>query len=154
MALSSRNKRLVFDEIRRQWVKATPEEIVRQTWIQRMIQQLGYPKQLLAVEKEIRELPHLEGLGVPERRVDLLCFMKGERIETLSPLLLFEFKEEVLDLAAIDQVIGYNYFVKAPFVAVANLKEVLLGSMDRKTQQYVFHKALPPFADLLKKELV
>ncbi len=119
-----------------------------------MIQQLGYPKELMAVEKEIRELPHIEGTAIPDRRVDLLCFVKGMGEYALSPLLLVEFKEELLDLKAIDQVVGYNYFVKAPFIAVANLREVLLGTMDRQTQQYVFQRALPPFADLLKKELV
>ena len=48
--------KLIYDEIRRAWVKATPEELVRQQWIHRMIHDLGYPKEWIVVEKAIGEL--------------------------------------------------------------------------------------------------
>lgn len=112
--------RKVFDVIRQMWVAATPEEIVRQTWIQRMIGDLRFPKELLAVEKELKALPHLiqrQG-DLPSRRIDLLSFMKI--IEELKPLLLIECKEASLTEEALDQVVAYNHYVKAPFVAVVN----------------------------------
>lgn len=149
MDSSSPSRQHVYDEVRRLWVKATPEEVVRQTWIQRMVRHLGYPKELMAVEKEIRELPHLEGTGFPDRRIDLLCFAKG-----VAPLLLVEFKEDKLDDSAIEQVIGYNYFVKAPFIAVANLQEVCLGRFDLSLKRYVFERALPPRDVLMKKVIL
>lgn len=106
----------VWDEIRKSWVAATPEEIVRQLWLQRMIRELQYPKSLIAVEKKIPQL---------QRRIDILCYDPD-----CKPLLLIECKCEDLDQKAIEQVVGYNHFVKAPFVAVVNEKEVRFQSME------------------------
>lgn len=76
MGSSSLNRK-IFDEIRQSYVRATPEELVRQQWIKRMIQQLGYPRELIVVEKGLGELPFTilsEGL---DRRLDILCYGKG-----------------------------------------------------------------------------
>jgi hypothetical protein len=114
----------VFDPLRNEWVAATPEEVVRQTWIQRMIHELKFPKELLAIEKELTALPHLqESKGLlPARRIDLLSYMK--KGDAVSPLLLIECKESVLTQEALDQALGYNHYVKAPFVAIVNQSEV------------------------------
>lgn len=114
----------VFDPLRNVWVAATPEEVVRQTWIQRMIGELQFPRELMAVEKELRSLPHL--LDVPNRRIDLLAFMKTN--ETLKPLLLIECKEAELTEKALDQVMSYNLYVKAPYVAVVNQRQIRFRS--------------------------
>lgn len=110
----------VFDLIRQTWVAATPEEVVRQTWIYRMIGELKFPKELLAVEKELKALPHLieDKNSLPNRRIDLLSYMKTD--DKLKPLLLIECKETELTQEALDQAIGYNHYVKAPYVAIVN----------------------------------
>lgn len=113
----------VFDIIRQVWVAATPEEIVRQTWVQRMIETLKFPKELLAVEKQLKTLPHLakDPNPLPERRIDLLCFMKCA--DTLKPLLLMECKE-TLTQETLDQALAYNHYVKAPYVAIASASQI------------------------------
>src|SRR5580700_5948398 len=108
MGSSSPNKRLlkVYDEVRLSWVRATPEEQVRQLWLRRMIYELQYPKELLTVEKELKELPHLFGQKVPKRKIDLLCY--GKEIHPsypLYPLVMIECKEGRLGPKAIDQAI-------------------------------------------------
>lgn len=133
----------LFDPLRKEWVAATPEEIVRQTWIQRMMGELKYPKELLAVEKELSSLPHLRGDKVPARRIDLLCFLKNE--ETVVPLLLIECKEGLLSEEALHQVISYNFYVKAPYVALVNQSQV------RFRYQQVELARLPPYAELMEK---
>ena len=113
----------VFDLIRQRWVAATPEEVVRQTWILRMIGDLKFPKELLAVERELKELPHLIGTRpLPTRRIDLLSFMKKN--DTVQPLLLIECKEAELTQEALDQALSYNHYVKAPFVAIVNQNQI------------------------------
>lgn len=114
----------VYDEVRKIWAAATPEEIVRQSWLRKMVQELQYPKELLIVEKEIGQLPHLAGVSLPQRRVDILCYVK--RDDKLLPLLLLECKDEPLSLDALNQVLGYNHFIEAPFVGILNLTEVHL----------------------------
>lgn len=151
MGSSSLNRQLVFDEIRQIWVKATPEEIVRQQWIKRMVHQLGYPRELLVVEKGLKELPHIVSADAPDRRLDILCYGKGiHPSHLLFPLLLIECKKEQLTEGAVNQVIGYNYHVKAPFAAVANLDTVSLGFFDQAKNQYVFCSFLPTFKELIQ----
>ena len=108
----------VLDLVRGCFVAATPEEIVRQSLLKMMISSLGYPKEFLAVEKQLSELPHLrDAIGLPKRRADIVCFARN-----LYPLLLIECKEGAVGKVAIDQVLGYNEFVKAPFVAIAGMR--------------------------------
>ena len=137
MVLPSPNSQ-VFDEIRNLWVAATPEEIVRQTLVKRMIQQLGYPKQQMAVERELASLPHLTPQKVPSRRIDILCFSKE-----LFPLLIIECKKEKIDASALEQLLGYNSFVGAPFVAVAGKEEIAFHFRDTTLP------FLPPYTQLL-----
>src|SRR3989344_3720493 len=105
---------MLWDPIRCLWVEATAEEKVRQKWIQKMIGALGFPKNLLAVEKDLASLPHRQILreSNPNRRLDLLCFTPGKT--GLVPLLLIECKAgQILDSAE-RQVLGYNDTVGAP----------------------------------------
>jgi hypothetical protein len=148
MGSSSLSKKLIFDEIRNCYVRATPEEMVRQHWVQKMIRQLGYPRELIVVEKAIGELPHLVGSEAPDRRLDILCYGKGA--QSLFPLLLIECKDEPLTEGAVNQVIGYNYHVKAHFIAAAGQGEVRFGHFDEMEKKYVFASFLPLFRELME----
>jgi hypothetical protein len=97
------------------------EEIVRQALIEQMVKVGGYPKSLIAVEKSLAELPHLKGLkGIPKRRADILVFAP----DSLTPLILIECKAVPLKEDVIRQVIGYNHFVKAPWIVIVNQEEI------------------------------
>ena len=126
--VSSKRKDSLFDPIRQSFVSATPEEIVRQKLLQVLMTQLGFPKELLAIEKELSELPHLKSVaGLPKRRADILCFAKGIHPEyPLYPLLLIECKEGRWGEGAKDQVLGYNHFVGALYVALSGENQVEL----------------------------
>ncbi|HSW86289.1 MAG TPA: type I restriction enzyme HsdR N-terminal domain-containing protein [Rhabdochlamydiaceae bacterium] len=145
------NTRLVFDEVRKAWVAATPEEIVRQQLLQNMIHKLDFPKDLLSVEKDIRQLPHLLTVSnLPDRRADIICFAKDVHPQhSLYPLLLIECKEECLDLKAQEQLLGYNHYIKAHFVALAGRSEVKLGYYNKDDQCYRFIPYLPSYKSLL-----
>lgn len=107
-------------------VAATPEEIVRQKLLAVMTKQLGFPKELISVEKMLNELPHLAGQGgLPNRRADILCFANNIHPDyPLYPLLLIECKEGIVGLDGKRQALGYNHYVNAPYVAVAGEKLV------------------------------
>lgn len=117
----SKPKGSFYDSFRCRYVAATPEEMVRQKLLSMMINDLGFPKDLIAVEKELALLPHLKGnKGLPKRRSDVLCFAKGIHKEhALFPLLLIECKEGDLSQDASEQALGYNHYVQAPYVALA-----------------------------------
>ncbi|NGX45389.1 MAG: hypothetical protein K940chlam2_00539 [Chlamydiae bacterium] len=128
----------ILDVVRGCFVAATPEEIVRQSLLLEMIRTLGYPKELLAVEKQLSELPHLMGVErLPKRRTDIVCYARG-----IHPLLLIECKEGDVGKEAIQQALGYNAFVGAPFVAVAGKRGCALVFPESKS-------FLPHYKELL-----
>jgi hypothetical protein len=134
----------LYDEIRQQWVAATPEEMVRQRLIQKMVKGLGFPKDLMVVEKELATLPHLARVShLPLRRVDLLCFAYAKRGD-IFPLLLVECKTELLSRVVLEQALAYNAFVKASFVAIVNESKVILKG------EHCEIDYLPPFPELVK----
>ena len=108
-----------------------------------MVQQLGYPKSLIAVEKGMAAF----GLPDTSRRIDILCFMPGK--EGLKPLLLIECKVEDPNQAAAEQLFGYNKTVEAPFIALASKEGVKL--MWREQGKIVSIPFLPSFTDLVDK---
>jgi hypothetical protein len=138
----------VYDNIRQQWVAATPEEIVRQRWIHLMVQELGFPKELLVIERELKMLPHLQTHPdpLPTRRVDLLSFGKGT--SDIFPLLLIECKDEALSQQALDQALAYNTFVQAYYVAIVNQDQIRLKYNLACSRCEIDH--LPRFKDLME----
>lgn len=138
----------VYDNLRSQWVVATPEEIVRQKWLEVMVEHLSFPKELIVVEKKLSLLPHLSSNSeLPERRVDILAYTKVEG--QLKPLLLIECKCIPLSEKALLQVKGYNDYVQASYVATANENEIQIGYINGENE---FEKLdfLPAYPLLLK----
>ncbi len=127
---------------------ATPEEEVRQQLLRWMIDSLGYPRGHLAVEQSLRDLPHLRNspLKTPKRRADILCYKKGK--SSLLPVLLVECKAIPLTPAMIRQVVGYNQFVQATYVVLANAEEVRTGILNGSTGEYEFVAGLPRYKSL------
>ncbi len=141
----------IFCLVRRGWVKATPEERVRQQLLSYMIHQQAYPFSSLAVEKTLSHLPHLSrAQPIPNRRADIICFADcvNSLTSTLYPLLLIECKAIKLSNKVLNQVISYNYFVQAHFVMVVNETEIKMGWYDKTSQVYKFVNYLPSFAVL------
>ena len=138
----------VYDNIRQQWVAAMPEEIVRQRWIQKMVHELGFPKELLVIERELKMLPHLQQHPhpLPTRRVDVLSFGKGP--SEIFPLLLIECKSEALSQQALDQALAYNTFVQAYYVAIVNQDQIRLKYNLACKKCEIQH--LPSFKDLME----
>jgi predicted type IV restriction endonuclease len=103
-------KRHIFDPLRRRWLMLTPEEWVRQNFVQYLVQVLGYPPALLALEKEIR-------LNDLFKRFDLLVYDKNHQ-----PWMLVECKapEVALTPSVLDQVLRYNISVPVRYIVISN----------------------------------
>ena len=127
----------LWDPVRSQWVAAAPEETVRQKLIQKMIGELGFPKGLMSIEKKISS----------SRRFDILCnaLVQGE----IVPLLLVECKAAPLNRAAEQQALGYSDAVRAPFICLANEKEV--RTLWREKGRIASIPFLPTYAELVEK---
>ncbi|MCK9404196.1 MAG: type I restriction enzyme HsdR N-terminal domain-containing protein [Chitinophagaceae bacterium] len=102
-------KEWIFDEIRKQWVRLTPEEWVRQNMLQYLVQVKKYPASLIAIEKEIT-------LGELKKRFDILVYKASK------PWMMIECKEMNIPLTetALRQVLNYNISVQADFMIITN----------------------------------
>jgi hypothetical protein len=104
------NKEFIFDELRRQWVMLTPEEWVRQNFLQYLVHVKKYPASLIAVEKEIK-------LGDLKKRFDIVVYNKQSK-----PWMVIECKEMNVPLnkKVLDQILRYNITLQAQYVAITN----------------------------------
>jgi hypothetical protein len=108
--LNQKGKIVIFDIIRKKYLILTPEEWVRQHFINYLINTLNYPKGLINVEG---------GLNYHSRmkRTDIIVF------DNLgSPFILIECKAPniPLDNEVVFQASVYNNIIKAPYVALTN----------------------------------
>src|SRR5690606_15522306 len=88
----------IFDELRKRHLLVTPEEWVRQHWIQHLMNQKGFPKALIQSEGGLT-------LNSLNKRTDLVVFDRtGER------LLIAEFKAPSIKISqsVFDQIARYN----------------------------------------------
>jgi hypothetical protein len=104
------NKEFIFDEVRKRWVVLTPEEWVRQNFLQYLIKIKKYSPALIAIEKEIK-------LGELNKRFDIVVYDTQ-----LKPWMIIECKEMNVGLnkQVLDQVLRYNITLKVPYVVITN----------------------------------
>jgi hypothetical protein len=103
-------KDFLFDPLRKKWLLLTPEEWVRQNFVQYLIQVKNYPAALIALEKEI-------SLGELKKRFDILMYDRNHR-----PWMMIECKEmkTELDDAVLQQVLRYNIAIPVQFIVITN----------------------------------
>jgi hypothetical protein len=103
-------KEIIFDEVRKKWVLLTPEEWVRQNFLQYMVQVKKYPASLIAVEKEIK-------LGDLKKRFDIVVYDASSK-----PWMIVECKEMnvALNKNVLDQALRYNITMQVPYLVITN----------------------------------
>lgn len=103
-------KQYIFDGLRKTWLLLTPEEWVRQNFVQYLVQVKKYPATLIALEKEIL----LNGM---KRRFDVLVFDRDHK-----PWMLIECKAESVALqeAVLQQALRYNITVPVNYIIITN----------------------------------
>jgi hypothetical protein len=104
------SKEFIFDILRKQWLQLTPEEWVRQNFIQYLVKEKKYPASLIAVEKEIR-------VGELKKRFDILVYNTDHR-----PWMMIECKagEIKLDESVLQQALRYNMSVPVQYIVITN----------------------------------
>lgn len=132
-------KRMIYDPIRSAYVRLTPEEWVRQHFLQYLIQELGTPAGWIAVETPVTVQ------GQPQRADVVVHDRMG------APLLLVECKAPGTPIrqAVFDQSARYNTVLGAPFLAVTNGHAHYACAIDFDTREATFLDDLPPYDDLL-----
>ncbi len=100
----------IFDSIRKKWLVLTPEEWVRQNFIQFLLIKKSYPASLIAIEKEIK-------LGELKKRCDIVVYSRQSR-----PWMIIECKEMNVALGAktLEQILRYHISLPAQYLIITN----------------------------------
>jgi len=131
-------KFLIFDTQRKRYVALTPEEWVRQHFIQFLITVKGYPAALLAVEKQL----NMNGM---KKRCDAILYNMEAQ-----PTLIIELKAPTVPItqATFDQVAVYNAKLKVDFFMISNGIEHYCCKVNTETARYEFFPEIPEFAQI------
>lgn len=109
--LKKENEReLIFDTIRKRWVVLTPEEWVRQNFINYLIKSENYPSALIAVEKELM-------LGERKKRFDILLYDMQHQ-----PWMMIECKSMDVQLndEVLQQLLRYHISIPTRYLLITN----------------------------------
>ncbi len=132
---SSENKTLIFDNLRKKYFVLTPEEWVRQHFVQFLIDEKKYPVSLIAIEKQLT-------INNRKKRTDILVFNADG-----NPDIIVECKAPQIKItqATFDQIARYNLKLKANYLIVTNGLEHFYCRMDFEKETYIFLKEIPPY---------
>ncbi len=100
----------IYDPLRRKWLVLTPEEWVRQHFVNYLTEHLGYPSGLIANEYGLK----FNGM---QRRCDTVIFNRD-----LTPACIVEYKRPSVEITrkVFDQIARYNSVMGAPILVVSN----------------------------------
>jgi len=130
---------MILDPVRRKFVKLTPEEWVRQNFVQYLINEGKYPAGLLGIEIGF-------SLNKLKRRVDILVHNRSGK-----PVLIVECKapEVAINDKVFDQIVSYNIGLKVPYLVVTNGLDHYACKIDHIENRYEFLNVIPLYEDLL-----
>ena len=131
------SKTLVFDPIRKKHIVLTPEEWVRQNFIQFLIEGKNYPASLMAIEMEIDLLN-------TKKRCDIVLYnTKG------LPHMIVECKAPSIKISqeAFDQIARYNMTLKTDLLVVTNGMQHYVCIIDHQNKRYDFLKEIPNYSN-------
>ncbi|MBO5226167.1 MAG: type I restriction enzyme HsdR N-terminal domain-containing protein [Parabacteroides sp.] len=131
-------KRIIFDFIRKRYVTLTPEEWVRQHFVNFLINFKNYPKELLANEVQVK-------LNRTSKRCDTVAYN-----HFLEPLVIIEYKAPTIPItnAVFEQIVRYNMVLHVKYLIVSNGLNHYCCKIDYINQSYCFLEEIPNYEQL------
>lgn len=128
----------VYDRLRGKAVALTPEEYVRQHFVNYLVNAKGYRQSLMANEVSLR-------LNGTARRCDTLVYTRE-----LRPLVVVEYKapDVVISQKTFDQIARYNSVIRAPWLIVSNGISHYCCRYMTETGEYRFMRDIPTWEEL------
>lgn len=128
----------ILDPLRRKFVALTPEEWVRQHFVNFLLREKGYPAALIANEIHI-------DLNKLKKRCDSVVYNRD-----LSPLMIIEYKAPDVEITqqVFDQIVRYNIVLKVKYLIVSNGLNHYCCIMDYDKQSFGYLSDIPNYTDL------
>jgi hypothetical protein len=129
----------IYDPLRRKYVFLTPEEWVRQHFVNYLITVKNYPASLMVNEAGIK-------LNSMTRRCDTVVYNK-----LLEPLMIIEYKESKINITqkVFDQVVRYNNVLKVKYITVTNGINHYCCKIDYENQTFEYLTEIPNYEFLV-----
>lgn len=130
----------IFDRIRRRFVALTPEEWVRQHFINFLISERNYPETLIANEIQI-------DLNKQKKRCDSVVYGRD-----MKPLVILEYKAPDVKITqdVFNQIANYNIVLQVNYLIVSNGMEHYCCYVDYEKQSFKYLPDIPSYESLLK----
>lgn len=128
---------MTWDPLRKKEVALTPEERVRQWFINVLSQQMQVPLHMMMSEVGFK-------LGGKQFRADILVYDRSA-----APLMVVECKRPETELTreVSDQTIRYNMALNVRYIAVTNGVKTLICR--REDEGYVFMDSIPKYSEMV-----
>lgn len=136
---SDEKSELIFDPLRKKYVKLTEEEWVRQNFLQYLIRQGKYSPGLIGVEVMF----HFNRM---KRRIDILIHDRTGR-----PVMIVECKspDVPIDDTVFDQIVNYNMEYRVPYIVVTNGLVHYICKVNHEEKSWEFLNVIPLFEDII-----
>jgi hypothetical protein len=130
---------MILDQIRKKYVRLTPEEWVRQNFVQYLIQEGKYPPGLLGIEV-------MSPYNKLKKRVDILVHNRSG-----APVMIVECKSPdiIIDETVFDQIVSYNMGYRVPYIVVTNGIVHYAFKIDFELNKFEYLLVIPLYEDLL-----
>ena len=134
-------KRQIFDPLRKSYVALTPEEWVRQHFVNFLLNVKGFPATLMANEVAIT----LNGM---KKRCDTVVYDKA-----LKPRVIVEYKAPTVKITkeVFAQISRYNLTLKVDYLIVSNGLQHYCCMMDYTSNTYRFLQEIPEYNTILEE---
>ncbi len=125
----------IFDEVRKKYIRLTPEEWVRQHLVHYLNIYKKYPISLMSIE-------HALVYNGMKKRADIVCFDT-----TGKPIVLVECKAPNVKVSqkVFEQIARYNFDLRVPYLMVSNGLEHFCCQMNYEKISYNFLKDIPEY---------
>jgi len=129
---------MVLDRLRRKYVALTPEEWVRQHFINYLVTSKDYPQSLISNEIQI-------SLNNRKKRCDSVVYDRE-----LTPIVIIEYKAPDVNITqdVFDQIVRYNIVLKVKYLIVSNGLNHYCCKMDYDTQEFCYLPDIPRYGEL------
>ena len=134
------NRAVVLDPLRRRWVALTPEEWVRQHFVNLLVSEKHYPATLVANEVQL-------SVGEKVMRADTVVYDRQ-----LQPRMIVEYKAPHIALTqrVLEQASAYNLLLHVDFLIVSNGLNHHCCRIDYANNSYQFLPDIPHYNDVIQ----
>ena len=128
----------MLDILRRRYVRLTPEEMVRQCFINYLIEYKGYPAALMGNEVQL-------SVGEKKLRCDSVLYDRD-----MQPRMIIEYKAPDIEITekVLHQILSYNTQLNVRYLIMSNGTQHVCLRYNDDSGRWEFMPEIPNYADL------